>query len=98
MNRITQKDLEVLVKRINTVMGTPLQPYAKNEETVRHEPQANCYHLSYAYGGVSLHKMSSKPGCTGVSSITSYHMPKRELYDYMQAYLSGIYDLQNKGE
>ncbi len=89
--RITNKDLEAVVARINRTMGTPQAPYIRNEATGRHEPQANCYHLDYAYGGVSLHRMSDMPGCTGVDNVFSIgHVSKRELYDRMQAFLRGV--------
>jgi len=90
MNRITQKDLEAVVLRINTLTGMPVQPYGDNVDG-RCNPQAGSYHLSYAYGGVSLHRMSLTIGCTGVSDIFGYHMPKRELYDRMQSFISGLY-------
>lgn len=89
--RITDKDLKAVVARINRVMGTPSEPYIKDDATGRYVPQANCYHLSGAYGGVSLHKMSDEPGCTGISDVFSCgHVPKRELYDRMQSFLAGV--------
>lgn len=88
MNRITDKDLKAVVSRINTMCGTPSEPYAKIGD--KYVPQANCYHLSGAYGGVSLHQMSSTPSCTGVRDVFSCgHITKRELYDRMQAFIVG---------
>jgi hypothetical protein len=89
--RITEKDLQAVVNRINRIAGTPPEPYAKNADGKGMHPCANSYHLSFAYGGVMLAQMSDKEGCTGISApLGSYHRPKRELYDQMQAYISGL--------
>jgi hypothetical protein len=45
------------------------------------------YHLSHAYGGVSLHQMSNLGG--GVRDVFSCgHVPKRNLCDRMFAFLA----------
>ena len=80
--RISQKDLENVVSRINRVMGTPAQPY------VNGEPQAHCYHLSHEYRGYALHQMCSTG--SGVRDVFGGHLPKRDLYDRMQAFLAGV--------
>jgi hypothetical protein len=54
----------------------------------------NIYSISYAYGGASLHR-----NCTADANGESHgvhdvfgsgHMPKRELYERMQAFLRGF--------
>lgn len=91
-NRVTEKQLQAIVDRINRTLGTPMTPYAPyDKELGRAMPNANNYHLSHAYGGVSLHKMSSREGCTGVSDVFSCgHVPKRELADRMYSFLTGL--------
>ena len=89
MQRITQKDLEAVCNRINITTKSPLAPYDKTFGC-----QVGNYHLSYAYGGVALHRMSNTHG--GISDIFSGHMPKRELYYRMHAYLSGLFDAVNE--
>ena len=90
--RITDNNLQSLVDVINRTMGTPMTPYKPYDEAVgRAQPNANAYHLSHAYGGVALHKMSSREGCTGVSDVFGCaHMPKRDLYERMHAFLRGV--------
>lgn len=100
MERITQKDLEYLVERINEVTGSPTTSYTKTKNAVlaseqqkyqRAEIKANIgnYHLDYAYGGVQLVRMVNEHG--GITSISrSCHTPKRELYNWMQAFVAGI--------
>jgi hypothetical protein len=57
----------------------------------KYQPNAGVFHLSWAYGGVSLHTMSEKEGCTGIRDVFSIgHVPKRELHTRMQSYIIGL--------
>ena len=88
--RITQGHLEHLVRLINRALKTPEEPYAK-DKAGKWSPQANCYHLDYAYGGVELVQMDSRDGRTGTREVLSTgHITKRNLYDRMRACLDGI--------
>jgi len=87
MSRITDKDLNGLAARINRVTGSPEVPYTSDGE--RHRAQIGNYHISHAYGGVCLHRMCSDGG--GVTDVfRSGHIPKRELYFRMSAFLDGL--------
>jgi hypothetical protein len=87
-SRITNADLERLIGKINTATGMPLQPYSPHPD---HKPQAGCYHLAGAYGGVALERMSLEPGCTGVTTMFGGgYRPKRELYALMQVFHAGL--------
>lgn len=82
-NRITQSDLENLVDRINKATESPTEPYTDRTANIGN------YHLSYAYGGVKLHRMDNDRG--GVRTVsTGGYGTKRELYGWMDAFLSGI--------
>ena len=84
-NRITQKDLEYLADRINESTKSPMKPW--NPKT--RKANIGNYHLSYAYGGVKLEKMCTSGG--GVTTVsTGGFGTKRELYNWMQAFLAGI--------
>ncbi len=88
MSRITENDLQAVCDRINRTLGTPLTPYSKVVGGTP-RPNGNAYHLSYAYGGASLHQMM--PTGTGVRDVLGVgHVPKRELYEMMHAFLRGI--------
>lgn len=53
----------------------------------------NVYSISYAYGGAALHRncdVDANGESHGVHDVFGYHMPKRELYERMQAFLRGI--------
>jgi hypothetical protein len=87
--QVTIKQLEAIVANINRLTNSPAEQYTKQADG-SYTPNANCYHLSGAYGGYALHRMSSTPGCTGVSDIFGGHMPKRELANRMWAFLAGL--------
>ena len=87
MERITQKQLEYLVERINKATNSPLASYTRTPEG--HRANIGNYHLSYAYGGVKLERMCNEGG--GVNTVsTGGFGTKRELYDWMRAYLDGM--------
>ena len=86
MERITQKDLENLVERINKVTNSPMTPYTRSPDGLA--ANINNYYLDYAYGGVKLVQMVNKHG--GITEISrNGHGTKRELYNWMQAFLTG---------
>lgn len=87
MKQITQKQLEQVVNRINEVTNSPMESYSKTAE--KFKANIGNYHLSYAYGGVCLHRIVSD--CGGVEDVFySGHTTKRDLYNRMQSYLLGL--------
>ncbi|HEX8586185.1 MAG TPA: hypothetical protein VF680_17465 [Allosphingosinicella sp.] len=88
MNRITEKQLQAVVDRINRTLNKPMAPYIKGDDGF-HVAQIGNYCLSHAYGGVALHQICNLGG--GVHAVLGFgHVPKRELYDQMHAFLKGI--------
>lgn len=88
MNRITDKQLDQLATYINELTGSPIESSSRDAEG-RYRSNVGNYHISHAYGGVCLHRMSNTGG--GVSTpLVSYHTTKRELYNAMQAFISGL--------
>lgn len=86
MERITIKHLEGMVNRLNQLTNSPLKPYDGS-----FKPQAGCYHISRAYSGFCLHRMSMTEGCTGVTApLHGGHIPARELYNLIAAFIYGI--------
>ncbi len=89
MSRITQKDLERVATRLNKLAGYPLRPYIVVDG--RSIPQANCYHIEYAYSGVQLVQMSSKPHDTSTRDVLGCgYLTKRDLYNRMLAFSNGL--------
>ena len=88
MPRVTVSELQSIIDRINRVTGSPMEPYVTGPDG-RPQAQPGNYHLSRAYGGFCLHRMSNTGG--GVSSpLYSGHIPARELRDQMLAYVYGL--------
>lgn len=92
-NRISEKDLEHIVESLNVATNSPKSTYTKGKDGTS-KANVNNYHLSYAYGGVSLHRNVKGGGTTDV--LSSGHTTKRELYTMMRAFLAGIQE--TKGE
>ena len=85
--RITKATLERMVAHINGITGSPEHAYTRTDEGGL---QANigCYTLSCAYGGYSLERIVNEHG--GVTSISGLgHVPARELYNYIRAFVDG---------
>ena len=85
--RITEKQLEAVCDLINREMKRPMEPWSKSSNG--YKANIGNFHISYAYGGVSLHEMCSDGG--GVNDVFNQgHCPKRELFTRMHALLDGI--------
>lgn len=86
-NRITEKQLEAVCDLINRETGSPKAPWLKQDGKL--VGQVGNYHISHAYGGVCLHRMSNEHG--GVSDVFFCgHVPKRDLFERMHAFLTGM--------
>ena len=86
--RVNVSEIDAVIKRINIITGSPLEPYATGLDG-KAIPQAGNYHLSGAYGGYSLHRMAPTGGVTDV--LRCGHVTARELRDLMWAFISGFY-------
>ena len=85
MERITEKMLQRQVDYLNQITNNPATPYGE----VGQGANIGNYHISHAYGGVCLHQMSNKGG--GVRCpLSQGHIPKRDLYNELAAYIKGI--------
>jgi hypothetical protein len=86
--RITKSDLTALVSYLNTITNNPADPYTKGDDGTYRANLGN-YHLSGAYGGHALHQMANDGG--GIRDVLhSGHVPARDLYDRIHAYIRGI--------
>jgi len=81
--RITQKMLDQKVDCLNEITKSPAEPYTQGKGA-----NAGNYHIDYAYGGVSLHRISNGGGSNDVFNCG--HVPKRELYYRIASYIDGI--------
>lgn len=87
MNRITEKQIQARIDYLNKLTGNPETPWTRLED--RNKANIGNYHLSGAYGGVCVNQMHNESG--GVTCpLGSYHRPKRELFDALNAFIAGI--------
>ena len=86
--RITLNQLEAQIEQLNSITNSPKSPWTQGTDGKLTANIGN-HHLSRAYGGYCVHRMANTSG--GASSpISDGHIPKRELYDRLVAYISGI--------
>jgi hypothetical protein len=85
--RITQKDLENMVDRINEATNQPMKPWQPYDG--KSVANVGNYHLSYAYGGVKLHQMTNEHG--GVRDVlTTGYTTKKDLFNHLNSFLYGL--------
>ena len=84
--RITQRHLEAVRDRINTLAGTPAVPYKRIDG--RNVAQVGCYVLDGAYGGWKLAQIVNDMG--GQRDITHGYDSKRVLLGKMEAFIEGL--------
>lgn len=88
MQRITEKQLESLCDYLNTITNSPAT-YGGRNEAGQFKANIGHYHISHAYGGVCLHRVSNEGG--GVNTpLLSYHATKRELFNAMHSFIKGL--------
>lgn len=86
---ITIKDLERSIETINKLTNNKLEPYTRQSNGATKCNIGN-YHLSGAYGGYNMLQISnSSGGCS--EPIGSGHVPKRELYIQLRAFIAGLH-------
>lgn len=94
MERITIKHLRGLCETLNRMTDHALEPYTRDADGKLRANVGN-YHIHSAYGGHTLHQMANESG--GVRTpLSCGHVPARELYNLMHAYLNGI-ERQERG-
>ena len=85
-DRITDKHLQYRVDRINEVLNRPKESWTRKKDGSLRANIGN-FHLGGAYGRTSLQEMMNEGG--GVTQTFGLYT-KRELFDLMGAFLSGI--------
>jgi hypothetical protein len=88
MRRVTLKDLESIVNRINRITNSPEASWTKDKSGKLRSNIGN-YHLDGAYGGWTLHRMSNESG--GVEDVLRVgYVSKPELQRLLFAFESGL--------
>jgi hypothetical protein len=84
--RVTTKDLEAVISRINAMTGNKPEAYTQTDNG--YKANVGTYVLDGAYGGWKLQQIVNEHGA--VTNITTGYVPKRELYHQMQALIKGF--------
>lgn len=83
------KTLELLCAQINTLTGSPAEPYTYNEAEGRNYANIGNYNISQQNGGVCLHRIGNASG--GITTpLVGYHVPKKELECAMRGFIAGL--------
>jgi hypothetical protein len=93
MNRITLKLLETKVDYLNRLTDSPLEPYTRDGDRFRSNPDH--YQIGQAYGGVELQRIFNEGGAVS-TPLNTGHVPKRELAVLIDAYTKGIESEQQR--
>ena len=81
--------------RLNRVTGSPETPYTRDGK--KFTANIGNYHLSFAYSGVELDRMVNTGG--GVTCpLGSGHGTRRELWEKIHAYITGIEEGQKRAK
>jgi len=87
--RITVTTLRAVCDTLNRRAGFPEGTKLWRRVGDRNVATIGMYYIDGAYGGWALHKMHNESG--GISDPFSHgHMPARELYQLMWAYMEGL--------
>ena len=85
--RITDENLTRLATQINKTTNSPTEPWTRNgNEVISNE---GCFHVEFAYSGVTFSRMTSRTGTT-TNVLQVGYISKKDLYERMQAFLNGI--------
>lgn len=89
-DRITRGMIQRQLDYLNSITNSPATPYGKDKDG-RLIAHVGNFHLSRAYGGCCIHRMHNEGG--GVSTPipgVGGHIPMRECYDKLRAFIAGI--------
>jgi len=86
MTRITDRDIEQGLQRLNELAARPLQAYAKDAAGLSYSQVGN-FHHSAAYGGYQLVEMWNEHG--GIHNHGGFGT-KRELLTRINAMIDGL--------
>lgn len=87
--RITRAHLDAKADTLNRMTKSPVE--SSRMVNGKYCSNVGNYHISGAYGGYCLHRMSNESG--GASDVFNCgHIPARQLAALMSAYTAGLYD------
>jgi hypothetical protein len=89
MQRITEKDLQSAVDRLNRITNSPLTYSDSRSGDGKFKSLVGHYYLDWAYCGVKLVRVSNE--CGGITTpIYMGFETKREAYHLIHAFINGV--------
>jgi hypothetical protein len=87
MNRITRKQADEMARRLNGMLGLPIETYVLDETSGRYVSQIGCIHIVAQSGTHNIYQIANDAGgCTGLV----YGVTLREANDWLNAAMVGI--------
>ena len=90
-NRITAKNLDNRAAVLNSIFKGHAEPFVSTNGTLH--SNKGTFLIDCAYGGYCLHRLVNDSGAVR-DVFNCGHIPARQLFDLMGAYLTGAYDGQ----
>ena len=88
MKRITDKILQAKIDALNSLTGSPANPYTRDPETGKLIGNVGAHYLSHGFQGANVYRLANDAG--GVTTpLGNYHRPRRELADDLDQYAAG---------
>ena len=86
--RITKKDIEYGVARLNRIMGENPEPWTKDENG-KWRANVGTFYRSGAYGGHCIMRLVNESGGSS-TPIMGGHVPARQCFETLHAFINGI--------
>lgn len=94
MARISKKELESKVTRINEMMGRPVEPFRAYEGSNEQKYIFNVGHIALDYnrfyGGYTLREISNRDGGESNFGLVSRRVAAREMNTYLEGIITGL--------
>ena len=87
-NRVTLDHLRVRINRINSLTGSPTEPWSRDDYGHSYSNDG-CYHLDSAFNGWTLARMSGTSGAVTHPIGYEYHT-KAALCRLLDAFIAGL--------
>jgi len=92
MARVTQAELDTLVRQVNEALGRPIGTWTRHDcavcVTPRYTANVGNIHLSQAYGGVQVVETLDDAG--SIRALTHHHGTQREAALFLRGMLAAI--------
>ena len=87
MARITKKHVDYSARRLNEILGLPIEPYLQDKTSDRYVAQIGCIHVCSQNNSHNIYQLANEAGgCHGLA----YGLSLRECDNWLNAAMVGI--------